>query len=503
MSLPLTQIDLRQRSLRLASLIADDLVSRQTSDGQFKQPDFYAKAFAVNLWTRLDHLRYAKSIERALTALKSDRQDPSYHREFIEYALLDTPDLSSDTVRAVLRNAPNQSPDVANWQLIGLINRQKRRSDILAKMFNLAHFAFILHRYWRKPLFLDRPGSFSGQYHAFCAALLSQSDNDRHQRIAGQAAKMIAKFTGSHGFTNLLGRGAGQNFGTACAVYALMKYGHLDQADAALYRLEDGLLKAGQLPLNLLAPTPLPDKPGPENSQTPGWYSYNRHDDYLAFAGHWLLKASLLQDFDHHNDPCPKTVCSPFVAQYSSEYFHAQMALTGKQGFDVSGAPVIVSGHGSLAQVLLPPTGGEQDVPSLYGPDAHPLPAFGDQVFGQLLGAKRTSQNTIDLTFGLAGGIGHRRIEFGDRCVIIRDAFPQKDIRNLHLLRILVDDKVDLVQTDHNTLTCHALGLRITADAPLQINPQAAYSAAGPATRISVVERPSATLTFCWSDGDA
>ena len=71
MSLPLTQIDLRQRSLRLASLIADDLVSRQTSDGQFKQPDFYAKAFAVNLWTRLDHLRYAKNIERALTALKS------------------------------------------------------------------------------------------------------------------------------------------------------------------------------------------------------------------------------------------------------------------------------------------------------------------------------------------------------------------------------------------------------------------------------------------------
>lgn len=90
MSLPLTNSDLRQRSLRLASLIADDLVSRQTSDGQFKQPDFYAKAFAVNLWTRLDHLRYAKNIERALTALKSDRQDKSYHREFIEYALLDT-----------------------------------------------------------------------------------------------------------------------------------------------------------------------------------------------------------------------------------------------------------------------------------------------------------------------------------------------------------------------------------------------------------------------------
>jgi len=505
MSLSVTHDALRLRCLNLAKRIADDLATRQLRTRQFEQPDFYAKAFAVNLWRRLDPVKFGPNIDRALDALRSEPRDKTWHREFIEYALMDTPGLSSDTITDILRGTKPQRPDVANWQILGLINRQKRNVGLTTKLLNLAHFAFILHRYWRAPVFMDRPDCFSAQYHAFCATLLSNSPNRRHQRIANRATEMLAQLAGTHGFVNLLGRGAGQSFGAACALYVLLKAGYHNEAEAILHRLEDAFFRAGQLPLNLLAPAPLPEYPGPENPQTPGWYSYNRHDDYLAFAGYWLLKASQLPAPKHIRSLASETASNNIVTQYSSAYYHAQMTLCGRQSFDVSGTPVIVSGQGKSARIFLPPSGGEQDAPSLYNQASHPLPAIGEIEFSRFIQTRQISDSKIDVSFELAGIVGHRMIEFQNARVIISDQIPSHDPGEVDLFRILIDGNIGLTQIAKDTIICPELGIKLTSNAQLHMIPQATFSAAGPATRISAkaAQGHNATLTISWGDSDA
>ncbi|WP_417827829.1 hypothetical protein [Thalassospira sp.] len=505
MSFPISHDDIARRCKTLARQIADDLARRQRADGQFPHPDFYAKAFAVNLWHRMDRHLFAQNIERAQAALKSEPQNETYHREFIEYALRDTPNLRPESIDQTLRDARQQCPDVANWQILGLINRQKRDAGILAKFVNLGHFAFILLRYWRAPAFLDRANCFSAQYHAFCTALLTDSNNTRHQRIAHQATAMIARLADGHGFANLLGRGAGQSFGAACALYALLKNGYPGQASCILHRMEDARHQAGELPLNLLAAFALPVEPGPENQQTPGWYSYNRHDDYLAFAGYWLCKASELQP-PKHRQPVTFADIGPLLGfAFSTAQFHAQMTLSGAQTFDISGAPVIVCIQGKTPQILLPPTGGEEDAPSLYGPASRPLPAISETEFCRFIRAHRVSDNRIDVTFKLAGAIGHRQITFENTRITIVDHVPGNNAAKPDLLRILVDGNIELCQITENTLTCPKQGVTFTSDAILQITPNAAFSAAGPATRISAKPQDGnrATLTISWDDANA
>ncbi|BDW95229.1 hypothetical protein MACH10_09140 [Thalassospira tepidiphila] len=505
MSLSLGHDALRNRCQTLAKRIADDLATRQLTTGHFEQPDFYAKAFAVNLWTRIDPVKFVPNIDRALDALKSEPRNKTYHREFIEYALLDTPGLSSENITDILRGTKQQCPDVANWQMLGLINRQKRKAGLTAKLLNHAHFGFILLRYWRAPVFMDRPDCFSAQYHAFCTALLSDSPNKRHQRTANRATKILAQLAGTHGFANLLGRGAGQSFGAACALYVLLKAGYRDEAGAILHRLEDAVLNAGELPLNLLAPAPLPENPGPENPQTPGWYSYNRHDDYLAFAGYWLLKASQLPAPKHIRSPASETASNKIVTQFSSSYYHAQMTLCGRQNFDVSGTPVIVSGQGKSARIFLPPTGGEQDAPSLYDEASQPLPAIGETEFARFLGARQISDNKIDVSFELAGIVGQRTIELQNARVIITDQVPGHEPGKVDLFRILIDGNIGLTQIAEDTIICPELGIKLTASTPLDMIPQAKFSAAGPATRISAKtgQGNCATLTISWGGSDA
>ncbi|MBP3127839.1 hypothetical protein [Thalassospira sp. ER-Se-21-Dark] len=505
MSLSVTENALRRRCLNLAKRIADDLATRELTTGQFEQPDFYAKAFAVNLWTRTDPVKFGPNIARALDALRSEPQDKTYHREFIDYALLDTPGLSSGTIADILRNTKQQCPDVANWQMLGLINRQKRNAGLTAKLLNLVHLTFILLRYWRAPVFMDRPDCFSTQYHAFCTALLSDSPNKRHQRIANRATEILAQLAGTHGFVNLLGRGAGQSFGATCGLYVLLKNGYRNEAEAILHRLEDALVKAGKLPLNLLSPAPLQKNPGPENSQTPGWYSYNRHDDYLAFAGYWLLKASQLPAPKHIRSLASGTASNDIVTQFSSSYYHAQMTVCGRQSFDVSGAPVIVSGQGKSARIFLPPTGGEQDVPSLYDEASQPLPAIGETEFARFLGARQISDDKIDAAFELAGIVGHRQIEFQNSRAIISDQISSQDTGEVDLFRILIDGNIGLTQIAEDTILCRELGIKLTSNAPLHMIPHATFSAAGPATRIiaKTAQGHNTTLTISWGDSDA
>ncbi len=219
---------------------------------------------------------------------------------------------------------------------------------------------------------MDRPGCFSAQYHAFCAALLTDSPMPTQRKIAAKATDLIAQLCATTGIPNLVGRGAGQSFGATTALYALLKHGYWAEAEAILFRLEQTLRQTETLPLNLLAPNPLSDDPGPDNPQTPGWYSYNQHYDYLAFTGFWLLRAAI--DSSPERAPTIRTNAD-FLLIRDTDHYHARMCLRGKSSYDITTAPVLITnGH-----VFLPPTGGEEDFSSLYDPTSLPLPAFAGQ----------------------------------------------------------------------------------------------------------------------------
>lgn len=503
MLLPVTSKNIMERCARLAQLIAENLATRQTPDGNFELPAFYAKAFAINLWTRIDPDKYAKNIEHAWTALTSEVQGKRYHREFIEYALLSTPGIDEDKLQQVLRNAPKQSPDVANWQVLGLINRQMRHSTRAARAMGFAHDMFIRARYWRSPLFLDRPDCFSSQYHAFCTALFSDSQPRPQRRIGQKATKLLAKLSGTHGHSNLLGRGAGQSFGAVCALLALQKHGYTQQAEAILFRLEDAFLQAGEMPLNLLAPNPLPEEPGPTNPQTPGWYSYNRHDDYLAFAGYWLCKTAELPDTERDNPATPQAYNNKRLLVVSSPFYQAQMACCGREVFDYTHAPVVVSGQAESAQILLPPTGGEQDHQSLYDAASVPLPAIGKTEFSRVSRMRKLSANQVEIDFHLGGSNGIRTITCNPTDIIIHDRWEHSGVQKADLLRILIDTRIKLVQTSPNTIAASDLGVTFSADTELKLEPNAGFSATGPANRITAPASMNATLTISWKQADA
>lgn len=502
MSLPIIDQSIQERCARLAQLIAENLATRQTPDGNFELPAFYAKAFAINLWTRIDPAKYAKNIERAWTALTSEAQGKRYHREFIEYALLSTPGMNEEKLRQVLRTAPKQSPDVANWQVLGLINRQMRSGTAGTRAINFAHDMFIRARYWRSPLFLDRPDCFSSQYHAFCAALFS--DSVRSQcRLGKMATKLLAEVSGTHGHSNLLGRGAGQSFGAVCALFALEKHGYTKQAEAILFRLEDAFLQAGEMPLNLLAPNPLPDAPGPANSQTPGWYSYNRHDDYLAFAGYCLRKTAELPDASPDQPATPQPCNNKRLLVVSTPFYLAQMACCGREMFDYTPAPVVVSGQAESAQILLPPTGGEQDHQSLYDAASVPLPAIGNTEFSRISRMRKLSQNQAQIDFKLGGANGIRIIACSPSDITIQDRWEHPKGQKADLFRILIDARIKLAQTSANIITASDLGVTLSADAELKLEPNTSFSAAGPANRITAPASVNATLKILWENADA
>lgn len=500
MSFSVTHAKIIRRCTRLAHLIADNLADRQEDDGNFPLPDFYAKAFAANLWAKIDRDKYRINIDRALHALTCAPQDGSYHREFIEYALRDMPGLSKQKRSEILRASPNQCPDVANWQILGLINRQSDATGTWDKAVSIAHHCFVRARYWRSPAFLDRPGSFSAQYHAFCTALLADSQNRSQQKLAEPATRLIADMTGSHGYANLLGRGAGQSFGAACALFTLMKHGAIDQAGVILHHLENAFEKSATLPLNLLAPTSLPPNPGPANPKTPGWYSYNRHDDYLAFAGYWLFKTGDLASVKTVLTPQAPPDQASQVFLFTSNHYHAQMTLCGEQCFDYTPVPVIVSGDTETACLLLPSTGGEQDSTSLYVPATAPLPALNGGEIARFLRAKRRSSNHVEITFELAGIKGQRNIVFSENEVTIKDQFGNIQPEKADLFRILIDGNLELSQKSETELVIAQLGITITSDHPLTLDKADAVSAAGAATRITAHGANCATLKLRWED---
>jgi glycosyltransferase involved in cell wall biosynthesis len=132
------------------------------------------------------------------------------------------------------------------------------------------------------------------QYHAYTACLLLQMQHIDSKRILSaciKAARWLLKITSPDGDMNALGRGQGQIFGYACAVYLFNAAKFFDPELAPHYqwvenqivhRLNHAVRPEGFLPLVLN---------DCEITQKAGWYDYHHLSVYNAFALVWLYLA--------------------------------------------------------------------------------------------------------------------------------------------------------------------------------------------------------------------
>lgn len=561
------------RAKRLAVLIADILLNQQTADGNFPRHGFYATAVALALWQGLGDTKYQSAINRALDALQTLPDTAHYHREFIEFALHQTPGIPKQLRKRILAGKTYRNARVANWLILRMLCLEK--GNLPSRLAARILWWLIARNFRSGPAFMDRKGSFSAQYHAFCAALLGFSTRPSCQAAGRAATGFIANLVATTGHANLIGRGAGQSFGTISALYALLSAGEDTLATPLLDQIEQSLIAHGTLPLNLLAnagehlsvapvpspgpfparafpaglhataqgtepslspapattiapPTnvlhlhahlaphtyhpsksslkaipahkpnrPFPENAGPDTPETPGWYSYNRHFDYLAFAGFFLLRAGQLAiNTSAHcttgamapDQPAQQNTTTPFH-QHCTPSYSALFNLSGAAQYDVTPMPVVTSRHGDI---ILPACGGEQDFASLYGAASLPLPSCPQQNHFACYDTATYQGDTILMHYHLGGYAGTRRIvflpdaiEFTDHVEIAPDGetpshqAPRPD-DVIRLFRLFLPYDLHATQHHPNRLSFSQIGLEITGSSPLNLTPSKHFSAFGP-----------------------
>ncbi|PKR55982.1 hypothetical protein [Thalassospira marina] len=509
----------RNRANRLAALLAEMLASVQTQNGDFPQHGFYATAFAIALWHGLDPGKYQTAITHAIHALQKQDDGNKYHREFIEFALSQTMAFRANQRREILRRKPWQNARVGNWLILRMVCLEK--GGVLSRLAAKVLWRLIDGKFRDGAAFLDRPGCFSAQYHAFCAALLTFSQQPACQQAGLDAAKLINDITRQSSHANLIGRGAGQSFGIISAIYALLHAGFDRPAEKLLDQIEQSLLAHQNLPLNLLA-DPSDDASDEANARRkPGWYSYNRHYDYLAFAGFLLMRAGQLPErkaaTSLQTSKPPALTPAPKIFRITSgETYCAQMTLAGKSPYDIAPMPVVTSAQGDI---ILPPCGGEQDFISPYNSHSLPLPILLPAPKGVLRCATPSSamyqDDTFLMPFKIGGYAGQREIRFSPFEITFTDqifAFNQPDDTEnsgltARLFRLFIPQDLVAERQSETCILFPQQGLQIDADTTLHLTPSHHFSALG---RVQVLfcQLPyapetgcCATLTMCWQRG--
>ncbi len=229
-----------------------------------------------------------------------------YHWDFNNLAFVETYGLLADHLSTADRQLWRQS--LLQWKtnVHGAINWVAMRALALfrrGKLFKRPEDIREAEKYLERVLsvqtrdgcFDDLPGiSRPGQYHAYTACLLLRMKEIAPTRITRaciRAAQWLLAVCAPDGDITCPGRGQGQIFGVACAVYLFRAAETLEPERACHYqwaaeknlaRLTSHLNPRGFLPLVLN------DRPVEERC---GWYDYHHLTVYNAFALVWLLLA--------------------------------------------------------------------------------------------------------------------------------------------------------------------------------------------------------------------
>lgn len=151
----------------------------------------------------------------------------------------------------------------------------------------------ILAAQTRDGCFDDLPGrSRPSQYHTYTACLLlqmQQIDLDRILQACTRGARWLFQVMAPDGDINTLGRGQGQIFGYACAIYLFRAVANLDSRFCDQYLwAENKLLEKLSLALQPEGYLPLVINDCGVD-QVCGWYDYHHLTVYNAFALVWLM----------------------------------------------------------------------------------------------------------------------------------------------------------------------------------------------------------------------
>lgn len=279
---------------QLAARIARHLLARwQASGGAFPAGSQYGEAFAVALWRRYQLDPDGEATNQALIAIQAKQADPSCHYEFITFAL-----------ESAGRRSPfdeYQGTKVVNWILLrqlcellrgckpASVHRVARR---VLKWQQRPSGLICDNRVWHALVPLRRGELHrSTQYHAAClfflAEILSRSSEPAILSSFDRGVGYLERVILPNGDALYVGRGQEQIFGYG-AVLASLAF----QASRAGGRSAESMQRVLSF---LLAheeePGAFPLVVGGAPAPT-GWYSYNNHDDYLAFAGFCVSRAA-------------------------------------------------------------------------------------------------------------------------------------------------------------------------------------------------------------------
>ncbi len=229
-----------------------------------------------------------------------------YHWDFNNLAFVETYGLMADYLNPEERQVWQQA--LLQWKTNthGAINWVAMRALALFRRGTLLnrpgdirdaekHLDRVLTAQTRDGCFDDLPGiSRPGQYHAYTACLVLRMKKMapvRITRACTRAARWLLTVCAPDGDVTGLGRGQGQIFGVACAIYLFRAARILDPERAIHYQWaeEKNLARlTARMDSRGFLPLVLNDRPVEERC---GWYDYHHLTVYNAFALVWLLLA--------------------------------------------------------------------------------------------------------------------------------------------------------------------------------------------------------------------
>lgn len=284
--------------------IANYLAVQQNNDGTFPARDFYGKSFSALLWSTYGD-QFRCNIDRAIKVITEEqkiRKGPGkYHFEFNRFALAKMGAVKGK-LNTILQGEHYAGTRVANWILLRAWCRLTT-GHILSRVIGQLELQAVLFWFRTKDgLIEDERGSFTLQYHAFCVALLGESEPyvwgfrrvSVHKNIL-KGADAMAELVLPGGQCNYMGRGSLQSFGYAAAILAFSHAYRISKNDKYLLLMQEITdylsryqRRDGSIPL-VLSTIGREEGPPDEVDQTSasyaGWYTYNNFYDYLPFTG--------------------------------------------------------------------------------------------------------------------------------------------------------------------------------------------------------------------------
>ncbi len=369
---------------KLSLDIAGFIKSWLSDKDSFESRSFYGESFSLCLLSKtgvLDAVTREKLI-RAYEAI--DKEDPEFHWEFNNYALMNYLRMTQDDeVKRFLNPLRFKNTPCTNWTLLRSNARLLASEDVDLAVKEAKHK--IKKYQFRSGLILDDPGVKSFQYHCFSMAMIAeiyqQTGDKFFLNSFLKGVQFIRSFILSNGDSLYVGRGQNQTFGYGALIYMLsvaFKYTNDDTILGDIKSVYEFLIsfqrKDGGFPLVMNRDEKeIPRQTDIKDTCFPGWYPYNNYFDYLPFMGFFIARASeILREANAAKitrDEQRSYRDRDFVKIAMPEY-GAVVSRTGGYWTNDLPIPYIVY----RKQSLTPCYGGEQFQASLYNLKGLPIP---------------------------------------------------------------------------------------------------------------------------------